>query len=175
MDTKSRSFFIILIKSKFIMHLSTQESVQIQQIISNLYTSSKKIPFAQTLLQHPVYGQIFSTFDKEKMTEVEGVITARITDFLGRLNTKWWQLFSRLLEIDPEKFRSFRNLNADEEYTQMPEFQVLWRRMEDQLFKLEWILTAQMLKKSQGLDKTVWAFYEIAYAVFPYLDRVESE
>lgn len=157
------------------MHLSPQELTQIQQIITNLYTSSKKIPYVQTLLQHPVYGQVFSTFDDEQITEVETAINQRIIDFLGRFTTKWGQLFARLLEIDADKFRAFRSLNADEKYVSTPEFQVLGRWAEDQLFKLEWILTAQMLKKSQGLDKTVGAFYEIAYAVFPYLDRVESE
>lgn len=155
--------------------LSSQERDQIWQIITNLYTTTKKIPFVQTLLRHPAYGQAFHAFEPEKLADVQQLIHEWILDFLGRLTTKGGQLFSRLLEIDAEKFRKFRDLNADEAMAESAEFQVIGRWMEDQLFKLEWILTAQMLKKAQWLDKTVSAFYEIAYAVFPYLGKVEAE
>lgn len=155
--------------------ISSQEREQILQIVTNLYTTTKKVPFVGTLLRHPVYWQVFSAFSEEKLREVDIIIHDWIVDFLSRLTTKWGQLFARLLEIDAEKFWAFRELNADETAVDTPEFQSLWMWMEGQLFKLEWILTAQMLKKSQWLDKTVSAFYEIAYAMFPHLNAVESQ
>ena len=76
-------------------------------------------------------------------------------------------LFKRFYVMNQEQFWNFRKLNAVEKNIETEEFQKTWKKIEEQLFKFEWILTKNMMKRSQWLDKTIWAFYDIIYSFFP--------
>jgi hypothetical protein len=85
--------------------------------------------------------------------------------------TKWWQLFNRFVESKPELFRKFRELN-DKNSTDK-EFQTIWKQVENEMFRLEWILTEKMLKQEKWLDKVIDSFYNIVYLFFPRFNEIE--
>jgi hypothetical protein len=41
------------------------------------------------------------------------------------------------------------------------------------MFKYEWLLTEKMLKRAEGLDKTLDSFYTIVYMFFPLYGQIE--
>jgi len=87
--------------------------------------------------------------------------------------TKWGQLFKRFYEWENDLFWKFRELNESDETVASPEFQKIWKKVEQEMFRLEWILTEKMLKQEKWLDKVVESFYNIVYAFFPRYNSVE--
>ena len=67
----------------------------------------------------------------------------------------------------------FRELNESDETAATKEFQVVWKKVEQEMFRLEWILTERMLKQEKWLDKVIESFYNIVYAFFPRYNSVE--
>jgi hypothetical protein len=148
---------------------------QVEDMLERFYASTKIFPYFSTILDHAVYGPVVRSLPEDQQDALEDMIDTWMEAKIRWFSTKWWQLFARLLDIDAQKFWQFRRLNEDEQSVHSPLFQEVGTWIESQLFTLEGILTAQMLKKTQGLDKTVSAFYDIAYACFPYLSRVGAE
>jgi hypothetical protein len=52
-------------------------------------------------------------------------------------------------------------------------FQQVGRQVEDELFKLEGILTERMLNQEKGLDQVVGSFYNIVYLFFPRYNQIK--
>jgi hypothetical protein len=69
-------------------------------------------------------------------------------------------------------FRDFRRLNEDP-IPNENEFQDKGKKVEHEMFKLEWILTDKMLKQEKGLDKVIDSFYKIVYTYFPKYSEIE--
>ena len=84
-------------------------------------------------------------------------------------------MFRRYYELYTDEFRAFRELNASESMVGTVPFNTLGNSVEAHLRDFEQVLTKNMLKKAMGLEKTVSAFYDIAYRYFPYYHRIESE
>lgn len=155
--------------------MTTIPTEQIDDMLERIYTTNKVFPYFSTILDHPAYGPVVRALPDNQQEYLEEYVDRWLENKLRNLSTKGGMLFARLLDIDADKFWSFRRLNEDEHNVPTPNFQKLGKWIEGQLFQLEGILTAQMLKKPHGLDKTVTAFYDIAYACFPYLVRVGME
>lgn len=153
--------------------MQQQEINQIINIISNFEEKKGFIPYFSDLAEHPMFGPIFKTLDEEQKKEVDVIIKNYITDKLeGMTKTKWAQLFKRFSEAFPELFRSFRTLNEHPEND--PEaFQTIGKQVENEMFKLEGILTEKMFKQEKGLDKVVGSFYSIVYTFFPKYGMIE--
>jgi hypothetical protein len=66
----------------------------------------------------------------------------------GMTKTKGGQLFKRFFEAYTDLFRTFRNLNEDPEQD-ATKFQTIGRQVEQEMFKLEGILTDKMLKQEK--------------------------
>lgn len=81
--------------------------------------------------------------------------------------------FPRFYESENELFWKFRELNESDETATTEEFQTIWKKVEDEMFRLEWILTDRMLKQEKGLDKVIDSFYNIVYAFFPRYNSIE--
>jgi hypothetical protein len=110
---------------------------------------------------------------KEK-SGVESLIKQYIEDKITSLTkTKWWQLFKRFFESDPETFWKFRALNENDETAQSSEFQIIGEKVEQELFRLEGILTEKMLNQEKWLDKVVDSFYNIVYLFFPKFNFID--
>lgn len=54
-----------------------------------------------------------------------------------------------------------------------PKFQDTGRQVEQEMFKLEGILTERMLKQEKGLDKVIDSFYKIVYTFFPKYNKID--
>lgn len=50
-------------------------------------------------------------------------------------------------------------------------FQETGKQVEQEMFKLEGILTERMLKQEKGLDKVIDSFYKIVYTFFPKYNK----
>ena len=152
--------------------MKEQEIEQIRNILTNIENSQKKIPYLSDLKKHTVFWPIFSSLSQKEETEVENVIADYINEKIELIKkTKWGQLFARFTESNPELFWNFRKAN-DSEYTEN-DFQSLWKQVETEMFRLEWILTEKMLKQEKGLDKVIDSFYNIVYLFFPKFNEIE--
>ena len=152
--------------------MQNSEIEQIKNVLSNLENSKKRIPYLSDLQQHPVFWMIFSNLSEKESKEINEVIKSYIQEKLEVIKkTKGWQLFARFAESNPDLFREFRELNN--EWTDNKRFQELWKQVETEMFKLEWILTEKMLKQEKWLDKVVDSFYNIVYLFFPRFNEVE--
>ena len=106
--------------------------------------------------------------------EIEQCIREYIENRITSLSkTKWWQLFQRFFESENDLFWKFRELNENDETASLEEFQVIWKQVEQEMFRLEGILTERMLKQEKWLDKVVESFYNIVYLFFPRYNSVE--
>jgi len=150
-----------------------QEQEQIKNLIANFESSREHIPYLRELESHPAFGPVFQSFSDEEKDAANLVIKEYIEEKIKSLKTKWGQLFRRYFENNNEKFREFRDLNKKEERTQEEPFQTLWKEIENEMFRLEWILTQAMMWREAGLAKTVEAFYNIVYNFFPLFSSVE--
>jgi len=148
--------------------MNIQEQEQIRMLLQNIEDNQKRIPTFSDLRQHPVFGASFAGMESSQKQTVELMIKQYIADKVDSLTkTKGGQLFKRFFESSPELFWQFRALNESDESAQSPEFQVVGKRVEQEMFRLEGILTDRMLKQEKGLDKVIDSFYNIVYLFFP--------
>ena len=153
--------------------MKEQDLEQVKVIIANIDKKNKKIPYFKDLQKHPIYGTFFKDLDAEDILEIQQIILDYAKEKVLNPKTKWWEIFKRFYVMNQDKFWRFRELNADEKNIETEEFQKLWKEIEEQLFKFEWILTKNMMRRSQGLDKTIWAFYDIVYSFFPLYGQIK--
>jgi hypothetical protein len=52
-------------------------------------------------------------------------------------------------------------------------FQEVGKQVEQEMFKLEGLLTERMLKQEKGLDKVIDSFYKIVYTFFPSYNEID--
>lgn len=153
--------------------MNQAEQEQVLTIVKNLEEQKKSIPFLSDLQNHPVFGPIFASIDKTKQDEINQIIDWYIREKIEWLNkTKWWQLFQKFFETQEELFWTFRDLNEYPE-DDMDIFQRIGKQVEQEMFKLEGILTEKMVGQEKGLDKVVSSFYNIIYCFFPKMGIVE--
>jgi len=146
---------------------------QINNIITNFEEKREFVPYFSDLADHATFGPIFKTLPAEQKKEVEAIITTYITEKIESMTkTKGGQLFKRFFEAFPDMFRDFRILN-EEHLTQSPEFQKIGKQVEQEMFKLEGILTEKMFNQEKGLDKVIGSFYNIVYTFFPKYSLIE--
>lgn len=86
--------------------------------------------------------------------------------------TKGGQLFRRFFEAYTDLFWTFRNLNEAPDQDKQ-KFQTIGAQVEQEMFKLEGILTDKMLKQEKGLDKVIDSFYKIVYTYFPKYNQID--
>lgn len=153
--------------------MTENEVQQIKNIITNLEEKKWYIPYMSELENHDVFWPIFNSLDIEQKKDVKKIIDEYIVSKIESMKTKWWVLFKRFYEIDPDLFWTFRDLNEKEENVESIEFQETWKKVEQEIFKLEWILTERMLKQEKGLDKVIGSFYNIVYNFFPKYGKIE--
>jgi len=146
---------------------------QINSLIINFSETHEYIPFFSELENHKTFWPIFKTLPDNEKAEVKELIKTIILEKIASLKTKWWQLFQRFIEMDTKRFRKFRELNENEETYNSAEFQTMGKEIENEMFKLEWILTQAMLNRADGLGKTVDAFYKIVYTFFPNFNQIQ--
>lgn len=152
--------------------MKQQEVEQITNILINWENTHKVIPYFSDLVQHPVYGAVFSSLSTDEKKEVENVIHDYILQKLDLITkTKGGQLFKRFEESQPELFWRFREMNDKD--TTDPEFQSVGKQVEIEMFKLEGILTEKMLQQEKGLEKVVESFYNLVYLFFPRFNEIE--
>ncbi len=144
---------------------------QIKDIIRNIEDQKKYIPYYSDLENHQTFWSIFKTLNKK--SDIEKIIDEYIVEFIYWWKTKWWQLMQRCFEINKKDFLEFRQLNWDKSKVKTKRFQELGKKVEKELYKYEDILTWTMLTRPQWLNKTINAFYSIAYKVFPLLNEIE--
>lgn len=154
--------------------MNPQAKEQILQLLSNIEENKKIIPTFSDLCKHPILWSSFSSMNKNEKEEIKNIINEYIKSKVQTISkTKWGQLFQRFFEWQNELFWKFRELNENEETESSPEFQIIGKQVEQEMFRLEWILTERMLKQEKWLDKVVESFYNIVYMFFPRYNSVE--
>lgn len=152
--------------------MNQEESNQIKTIIINIEEKKWSIPYLSDLESHEIFGPIFKSISAEEKIEIQHIINDRITDKIEDMTkTKWGQLFKRFFDAYNELFRKFRTLNEGKNIH--PNFQEIGKKVEQEIFKLEWILTEKMLKQEKWLDKVIDAFYKIVYSFFPRYNEID--
>lgn len=149
-----------------------QEVSQIQNMIMNFEEKRWYIPYFSDLENHETFWPIFKSVSPDDKIEIQHIINDYIAEKIeGMTKTKWGLLFKRFFEARNELFRKFRTLNEGDNTTK--EFQETGRQAEQEMFKLEWILTERMLKQEKGLDKVIDSFYKIVYTFFPKYNKID--
>jgi len=151
--------------------MNQQEINQINSIITNMEEKKWYIPYFSDLENHETFGPIFKSISAEDKIEIQHIINDYISEKIeGMTKTKWGQLFKRFYEAYNELFRKFRTMNETGEENN---FQETGKQVEQEIFKLEWILTERMLKQEKGLDKVIDSFYKIVYTFFPKYNKID--
>ena len=154
--------------------MDQQSKDQIFQLLSNIEENKKVIPTFSDMCKHPLLWARFSTMKPKEKSEIQECINEYVEMKVKSLwKTKWWQLFQRFYESKNELFWRFRELNENDETASTKEFQTLWKKIAEEMFRLEWILTDRMLKQEKWLDKVLDSFYNIVYAFFPRYNSIE--
>ena len=154
--------------------MNEQAKEQIFQLLTNIEESKKVIPTFSDMCKHPILWSRFLAMKWKEKAEIQGCINEYIEMRIASLSkTKWWQLFQRFYESQNDLFWRFRELNENDETVLDPEFQIVWKQVEQEMFRLEGILTERMLKQEKWLDKVVESFYNIVYLFFPRYNSVE--
>jgi len=156
-----------------IIMLTSEQTAQVVQILSNLDAKNKKVPYLQDLQEHTIFGQFFLDLDADQKQEVEQIIQWYIKSKIEGLSTKWGEFFRRFYNLNKDSFRLFRELNMSKENIETADFQDIGKELEQELFKFENMLTQNMGKRSYGLDKVVSAFYDIVHSFFPWFSFVK--
>lgn len=161
--------FLFYPKSK----MTPAERDQILTIIKNLEEKSTTVPYFSDLVKHPVFGPIFSGLSKDKQKEINQILHDYIIEKIAGLGkTKGGQLFQRFFEAQESLFWEFRALN-EKTTTDTKAFQEKGAIVEQEMFRLEGILTEKMVGQEKGLDKVVGSFYTIVYSLFPRMNEIE--
>lgn len=153
--------------------MSEADIEQIKSLIANFEASREHIPYFRELEQHPAFGPVFTSMSADQKNRVEELIQEYIEEKIASFKTKGGQLFRRFYENEAEKFWTFRKMNGDENLVESENFQSLGKEIEDEMFKLEGILTQAMMGRESGLGKTVEAFYTVVYTFFPLFGQIE--
>lgn len=154
------------------MTFSTTEKQQILQIITNLDSKNKKIPYLQDLQKHPMFWSFFEWFDMEQQRAYNQISREYMEEKIKWLTTKWGEFFRRFYALNKDDFWEFRELNEDQWYTDSEEFQEIGKKLQQELFKYENMLTSNMTKRWYALDKVVSAYYDIVHSFFPWFSFV---
>lgn len=150
------------------------EVQQIINVIENFEEKKAYVPYFSDLEKHETFWPIFKNLSEEQKHEVEGIINSHILEKIEWMKkTKWGLLFKRFFETSNELFWEFRMLNEKEKKIDTDKFQKLGKQVEQEMFKLEWILTERMFNQEKGLDKVVGSFYNIVYDFFPRYGEIE--
>lgn len=155
--------------------MNIDDKKQVLALLKTMEEQRACVPYLTDFLRHPSYGPLFSSFSTAEQKEVEELIHDYIVDSIAWLKTKGWIYFKRFLESDPQDFWRFRELNASEENVDTEEFQTLGHKIEQEMFRYEWLLTEMMLNRPESLDKVVSSFYNIVYRFFPYFWKIKTE
>ena len=152
--------------------MNQQETDQIRSIVVNIEEKKWYIPYFSDLENHEVFGPIFKSISSEEKIDIQHIINDYIGEKIESMTkTKWGQLFKRFYEAYNELFRKFRTLNEEEAIS--GKFQEVGKQVEQEMFKLEWILTERMLKQEKWLDKVIDSFYKIVYTFFPKYNKID--
>ena len=147
---------------------------QIFLLLSNIEENKKIIPTFSDMCNHPLLWSRFSAMKWKEKSEIQDCIKEYIQNRIQSLGkTKWGQLFQRFYESENELFWKFRELNENDEAALTKEFQKIWKQVEQEMFRLEWILTDKMLKQEKWLDKVLDSFYNIVYMFFPRYNSIQ--
>lgn len=148
-----------------------QEIDQIKNMIGNIEEKKWYIPYFSDLENHEIFWDVFKSLSSNDKIEVQHIINEYIAEKIESMNkTKWGQLFKRFYEAYNELFRKFRTMNETGTHA---DFQTTGRQVEQEIFKLEGILTDKMLKQEKGLDKVIDSFYKIVYTFFPKYNKID--
>ena len=154
--------------------MNQQFKDQVFQLLSNIEENKKIIPTFSDMCKHPLLWERFLSMNNKEKAEVQKCINEYVKMRVESLwKTKWGQLFKRFYEWENELFWKFRELNENDELSMSDEFQEVWKKVEQEMFRLEWILTEKMLKQEKWLDKVIESFYNIVYSFFPRYNSVE--
>ena len=154
--------------------MNEQAKEQVFQLLSNIEENKKVITTFSDMCKHPLLWSRFQAMKWKEKAEIQECINEYVKMKIESLwKTKWWQLFQRFYESENELFRKFRELNENDETASSKEFQEVWKKVEQEMFRLEWILTERMLKQEKWLDKVIESFYNIVYTFFPRYNSVE--
>ncbi|MFA7298255.1 MAG: hypothetical protein WC010_01280 [Candidatus Absconditabacterales bacterium] len=150
--------------------MNQQEADQIRNIIINIEEKKGSIPYFSDLEKNETFGPIFKSVSADEKIEIQQIINDYITEKIeGMTKTKGGQLFKRFYEAYNELFRKFRTLN---EIGDGNIFQEIGKQVEQEMFKLEGLLTERMFKQEKGLDKVIDSFYKIVYTFFPKYNKL---
>lgn len=154
--------------------MTENEIQQINNLIRNLEEKKNYVPYFSELERHEVYWQFFKWLPLDQKTEIKEIINAYIKEKISWLTkTKWGQLFKRFCDNQEDLFWTFRNLNEFWSHSTPDIFQKIWKQVEQEMFKLEWILTEKMLDQEKWLDKVISSFYNIVYSFFPKYNEID--
>ncbi len=145
----------------------------ISSIITGITKDLKHFPYRHELTAHPLFGSVFTSMSEIEKQEIESTILEMIQDHITTPKTLGGEYLQRFYENHGDLFRDFRETNRDKEQSDTDHFQSLGKQVEDEIFKLESLLTQRQTgKQARWLEKTIDAFYDLVTLYFPYYGKI---
>lgn len=145
----------------------------ISSIITGITKDLKHFPYRHELTAHPLFGSVFASMNDEEKQDIETTILEMIQDHITTPKTLGGEYLQRFYENHGDLFRDFREANRDKEQSDTDHFQSLGKQVEDEIFKLESLLTQRQTgKQARWLEKTIDAFYDLVTLYFPYYGKI---
>ncbi|MBP7885487.1 hypothetical protein KAZ93_05070 [Patescibacteria group bacterium] len=119
----------------------------ISSIITGITKDLKHFPYRHELTAHPLFGSVFTSMSEIEKQEIESTILEMIQDHITTPKTLGGEYLQRFYENHGDLFRDFRETNRDKEQSDTDHFQSLGKQVEDEIFKLESLLTQRQTGK----------------------------
>ena len=119
----------------------------ISSILTGITKDLKHFPYRHELTTHSMFGSVFASMNDTEKQEIENTILEMIQDHITTPKTLGGEYLQRFYENHTDLFRDFREANRDKEKTESDYFQSLGKQVEDEIFKLESLLTQRQTGK----------------------------
>lgn len=145
----------------------------VSSILTGITKDLKHFPYRHELIGHHMFGSVFASMNDTEKQEIESTILTMIQDHITTPKTLGGEYLQRFYENHNDLFRDFREANRDKSQTDSSHFQNLGKQVEEEIYKLEALLTQRQTgKNAKWLEKTIDAFYDLITLYFPYYGKI---
>lgn len=142
-------------------------------ILLGITKDLKHFPYRHELTAHGLFGSVFASMNDAEKQDIEATILTMIQDHISNPKTLGGEYLQRFYNNHTDLFRDFREANRDKSQTDSDDFQTLGKQIEDEIYKLEALLTQRQTgKNAKWLEKTIDAFYDLVTLYFPYYGKI---
>jgi hypothetical protein len=120
----------------------------LSSILTGITKDLKHFPYRHELISHPLFGPAFSSMSEIEKHDIEKSIHSMMTERIMNPKTLGAEYFQRFYDNHTDLFRQFRGLNEYAKDADSEAFQHLGKQVENEIYKLEALLTQRQTGKN---------------------------